>query len=111
MPSRRLASRTSYVVPAACSSCDRQFIPFVKAVFLLSLCGELANNDRDPFSRKLAGLILKNALDAGDEAKRMQLHTAWMQLDPTIRQQIKMGVPPSLCALPSPLTAFRCCKP
>lgn len=33
-------------------------------MLLLSLCAELATEGRDPVSRRLAGLILKNSLDA-----------------------------------------------
>jgi hypothetical protein len=39
--------------------------------FLLSLSSELANTEKAPDSRKLAGIILKNQLDAKDEAKRV----------------------------------------
>lgn len=39
--------------------------------FLYSLAVELANNDKPGDSRRLAGLILKNALDAKDEARKV----------------------------------------
>ena len=39
--------------------------------FLLSLSAELANNDKPVDARRLAGLILKNTLDARDEARKV----------------------------------------
>eukprot|EP00873_Tetraselmis_striata_P029500 jgi/Tetstr1/449764/TSEL_036829.t1 len=44
--------------------------------FLLSLSTELANAEKAPDSRKMAGIILKNQLDAKDEAKRGGLMAA-----------------------------------
>ncbi|KAJ1416268.1 hypothetical protein SESBI_17443 [Sesbania bispinosa] len=44
--------------------------------FLVSLSGELASEDKPVDSRKLAGLILKNALDAKDENRKRELSTA-----------------------------------
>jgi importin subunit beta-1 len=41
------------------------------SVFLLSLSAELANNDKPNDTRRLAGLILKNTLDAKDEKKKV----------------------------------------
>jgi importin subunit beta-1 len=41
------------------------------ATFLLSLSAELANNEKPVDARRLAGLILKNTLDAKDEAKKV----------------------------------------
>jgi importin subunit beta-1 len=62
------------------------------AIFLLSLCAELANNERDPNIRSLAGLILKNSLDSADEVKRGQLIQSWLNLPVQAREQIKVGV-------------------
>lgn len=39
--------------------------------FLYSLSAELANNEKPPDARRLAGLILKNTLDAKDEARKV----------------------------------------
>lgn len=39
--------------------------------FLLSLSAELANDGKPADTRRLAGLILKNTLDAKDEAKKV----------------------------------------
>lgn len=38
---------------------------------LLSLSAELANNEKPTDTRRLAGLILKNALDAKEEARKV----------------------------------------
>ncbi|KAK4277585.1 hypothetical protein QN277_015562 [Acacia crassicarpa] len=57
--------------------------------FLLSLSGELANDDKPVDSRKLAGLILKNLLDAKDENRKHELVQRWLLLDPAAKTQIK----------------------
>ncbi len=41
------------------------------AVFLYSLSQELANNSKPTDTRRLAGLILKNALDAKEEKRKV----------------------------------------
>lgn len=41
------------------------------AVFLFSLSQELANNGKPTDTRRLAGLILKNALDAKEEKRKV----------------------------------------
>jgi importin subunit beta-1 len=43
--------------------------------FLLSLSTELANNDKPVDARRLAGLILKNTLDAKDENRKVGFFT------------------------------------
>ncbi|GFS32236.1 ARM repeat superfamily protein [Actinidia rufa] len=58
--------------------------------FLLSLSGELANDDEKPVdSRKLAGLILKNALDAKEQHRKFELVQRWLSLDVSMKNQIK----------------------
>lgn len=42
------------------------------AVFLFSLSQELANNGKPSDTRRLAGLILKNALDAKEEKRKVR---------------------------------------
>jgi hypothetical protein len=44
------------------------------ATFLVSLSAELANNDKPTDTRRLAGLILKNALDAKEEQRKVRMH-------------------------------------
>ncbi|KAK1325865.1 Transportin-1 [Acorus calamus] len=57
--------------------------------FLLSLSGELANNDKPVDSRKLAGLILKNTLDAKEQHRKFELVQGWLSLDAAVKSQIK----------------------
>ncbi|XP_074291728.1 importin subunit beta-1-like [Silene latifolia] len=57
--------------------------------FLLSLAGELANEEKPAESRKLAGLILKNALDAKEQHRKFELVQRWLSLDLGLKNQIK----------------------
>ncbi|KAF5734345.1 importin subunit beta-1-like [Tripterygium wilfordii] len=57
--------------------------------FLFSLAGELANDEKPVESRKLAGLVLKNALDAKEQHRKVELVQRWLALDPSVRAQIK----------------------
>ncbi|XP_008806235.2 importin subunit beta-1-like [Phoenix dactylifera] len=57
--------------------------------FLLSLSSELANNEKPVDSRKLAGLILKNALDAKEQHRKNELVQRWLSLDIGVKAQIK----------------------
>eukprot|EP00268_Persea_americana_P025727 TRINITY_DN2507_c1_g1_i3.p1 TRINITY_DN2507_c1_g1~~TRINITY_DN2507_c1_g1_i3.p1 ORF type:complete len:914 (-),score=220.66 TRINITY_DN2507_c1_g1_i3:1145-3886(-) len=57
--------------------------------FLLALSGELANNDKPAESRKLAGLILKNTLDAKEQHRKFELVQRWLSLDSAVKAQIK----------------------
>ncbi|KAI9173477.1 hypothetical protein LWI28_022922 [Acer negundo] len=57
--------------------------------FLLSLAGELANDEKPVESRKLAGLILKNALDAKEQHRKFELVQRWLSLDSAVKAQIK----------------------
>ncbi|CAA0826429.1 Importin subunit beta-1 [Striga hermonthica] len=60
--------------------------------FLLSLSGELANEEKPVESRKLAGLILKNALDAKEKHMKHELFQRWLSLDVAVKGQIKAGL-------------------
>ncbi|CAA0830895.1 Importin subunit beta-1 [Striga hermonthica] len=60
--------------------------------FLLSLSGELANEEKPVESRKLAGLILKNALDAKEQHRKHELFQRWLSLDPAVKSQIKASL-------------------
>lgn len=66
--------------------------------FLYSLAVELANNEKPTDSRRLAGLILKNALDAKDEKRKAELAQQWMSLEVGLRQQIKQALLSTLAA-------------
>jgi len=57
--------------------------------FLLSLAGELSNDDKPVESRKLGGLILKNALDAKEQHRKLELVQRWLSLDTSVKAQIK----------------------
>ncbi|KAK6936660.1 Importin-beta, N-terminal domain, partial [Dillenia turbinata] len=57
--------------------------------FLLSLSGELASEEKPVDSRKLAGLILKNALDAKEQHRKFELVQRWLSLDSNVKNQIK----------------------
>lgn len=72
--------------------------------FLVSLSGELATEDKPVDSRKLAGLILKNALDAKDENTKRQLVQRWLSLDPAAKTQVKSCL---LQTLSSPVSDAR----
>ncbi|CAN0876315.1 Importin subunit beta-1 [Linum grandiflorum] len=57
--------------------------------FFLSLSWELANDEKPADSRMLAGLILKNELDAKEQHKKAELVQRWLLLDAAVKNQIK----------------------
>lgn len=57
--------------------------------FLISLAAELGNVNKPPDSRRLAGLVLKNNLDAKEEARKADLQRRWGTVDPALRNQIR----------------------
>lgn len=67
--------------------------------FLVSLSGELASEDKPVDSRKLAGLILKNALDAKDENRKRELVQRWLSLDTAAKAQVKACLLQTLSSL------------
>lgn len=58
-------------------------------LFLLSLSSELSNDQKPPESRRLAGIILKNSLDAKDSIRKTQLTQQWVNIDAPTKAQIK----------------------
>ena len=54
-----------------------------------ALVDELACASAPLATRQLAGVILKNTLDAKDEAKRRELRERWMTRDAATREEIK----------------------
>ncbi|MQM20344.1 hypothetical protein Taro_053361 [Colocasia esculenta] len=76
----------------------RQFQEQNLAIFLLSLSVELASEVRPPESRRLAGIILKNSLDAKDANRKEHRIQQWVKLDQLTRAQIKESL---LRTLPS----------
>lgn len=59
------------------------------AAFLVSLAHELGNQDKPLESRKLAGLVLKNSLDAKEAARRAEYMQRWLSLDAAHKAQIR----------------------
>ncbi|KAK4796743.1 hypothetical protein SAY86_029069 [Trapa natans] len=57
--------------------------------FLVSLSFELSNNEKPIETRRLAGIILKNSLDAKDGARKNLLIQQWMGIEIAIKSQIK----------------------
>ncbi|KAL2541459.1 ARM repeat superfamily protein [Abeliophyllum distichum] len=57
--------------------------------FLLSLSFELSNDGKPTESRRLAGIVLKNSLDAKDAARKEHLLQQWVSMDISIKSQIK----------------------
>lgn len=69
-------------------------------VFLLSLSAELTNHEKPVDSRRLAGLILKNSLDAKEAARKNEFVDRWVGLEEALKNQVKVNV---LSALGSPV--------
>ncbi|KAK9715991.1 hypothetical protein RND81_06G204200 [Saponaria officinalis] len=57
--------------------------------FLLSLSIELSNDGKPIESRRLAGIVLKNSLDAKDASTKEHLAQQWLAIDATVKSQIK----------------------
>ncbi|XP_078435499.1 importin subunit beta-1-like [Wolffia australiana] len=73
-------------------------------IFLLSLSVELSSEQKPPESRRLAGIILKNSLDAKDPARKEHLTQQWVNVDQTIKSQIKESL---MQTLPSSVSEAR----
>lgn len=67
----------------------RQFQEQNLPSFLLSLSVELSNNDKPLESRRLAGIVLKNSLDAKDAARKQLLLQQWVAIDISVKLKIK----------------------
>ncbi|GAB4834003.1 Importin subunit beta-1 [Ancistrocladus abbreviatus] len=67
----------------------RQFQELNLPVFLLSLSNELSNEEKPIESRRLAGILLKNLLDAKDASRKAHLIQQWMAIDISVKSQIK----------------------
>lgn len=59
------------------------------ALYLNSLCNVLANQQVQPLPRRLAGLLLKNAIVSKDEQKQFELAQKWLLLEVVMRQNIQ----------------------
>ncbi|KZV40169.1 importin subunit beta-1 [Dorcoceras hygrometricum] len=60
--------------------------------FLLSLSVELSNDSKPTESRRLAGIVLKNSLDAKEAATKDHLVQQWIAIDNTFKSQIKSSL-------------------
>lgn len=67
----------------------RQFQEQNSSGFLLSLSVELSNDSKPIESRRLAGIVLKNSLDAKDASRKEHLVEQWVAIDASIKSQIK----------------------
>lgn len=57
--------------------------------FVASLAAELSNAQKPADSRRLAGLVLKNNLDAKEEGRKAQLQGRWGAVDPALKNHIR----------------------
>ncbi|KAJ2717299.1 karyopherin Kap95 [Coemansia spiralis] len=71
---------------------DAESGSFVRPQYVLSLVQELASEGAQPPVRSAAGIALKNALTARDEARQEQHSQRWLQVDDAVRSQVKQGV-------------------
>ncbi|GMP93271.1 hypothetical protein CsSME_00043177 [Camellia sinensis var. sinensis] len=67
----------------------RQFQEQNLPSFFLSLSVELSNNDKPIESRRLAGVLLKNSLDAKDASRKEHLVQQWVTIDISVKSKIK----------------------
>ncbi|KAL5974971.1 Importin subunit beta-1 [Asimina triloba] len=76
-------------VRSAAEESLRQFQEQNLSIFLLSLSVELSNDEKAPESRRLAGIILKNSLDAKDSTRKELLVQCWVAIEGALKSQIK----------------------
>ncbi|KMT12381.1 hypothetical protein BVRB_5g103140 [Beta vulgaris subsp. vulgaris] len=67
----------------------RQFQEQNSSGFLLALSVELSNDGKPIESRRLAGIVLKNSLDAKDSSRKEHLVQQWVSIDASMKLQIK----------------------
>ncbi|THG12550.1 hypothetical protein TEA_000029 [Camellia sinensis var. sinensis] len=67
----------------------RQFQEQNLPSFFLSLSVELSNNDKPIESHRLAGVLLKNSLDAKDASRKEHLVQQWVTIDISVKSKIK----------------------
>lgn len=69
------------------------------AAYLVRLVDQLAGDTHDPESRRLAGLIVKNAIDARDPNVRTQMAERWIQtVDESSKAHIRVSLLQALAA-------------
>ncbi|CAB11082.1 Importin subunit beta-1 [Schizosaccharomyces pombe] len=59
------------------------------AQYMVLLAQELANDNSMPYIRMAAGLALKNAITAREEARKLEYQQLWQSLPVEIKQQVK----------------------
>lgn len=89
----------------------KQFQEQNLAAFLISLSNELANSEKPAESRKLAGLILKNSLDAKEAPRKAELVQKWISLEPAVKTQIKTTLLQTLSSLTPDTSAWQGGRP
>jgi importin subunit beta-1 len=62
-----------------------------RGLFMLALAAELANEEKPPTSRQLAGIMLKNVLHSKEADRAKDLAQKWLTLDQDIRNKIKQA--------------------
>ncbi|KNA05573.1 hypothetical protein SOVF_188920 [Spinacia oleracea] len=67
----------------------RQFQEQNPSGFLLALSVELSDDGKPMESRRLAGIVLKNSLDAKDASRKDHLVQQWVAIDASVKSQIK----------------------
>ncbi|XP_042378645.1 importin subunit beta-1-like [Zingiber officinale] len=77
----------------------KQFQQHNPPLFIHSLSTELSNEQKPPESRRLAGIILKNSLDAKDVVCREELTQRWVSVDLSIKSQVKESLVQTLGSL------------
>lgn len=75
-------------IPAEASI--KQFQEHSLPNYLLALSHELSNNEKPPESRTMAGIQLKNSLDAKVASRKQQLVQQWVSIDGSVKSQIKL---------------------
>uniref|UniRef100_A0ACD5XEX3 Uncharacterized protein n=1 Tax=Avena sativa TaxID=4498 RepID=A0ACD5XEX3_AVESA len=69
--------------------------------FLQALSAELSDDSKPPVSRRLAGILLKNSLDANDLTRKEKCAERWISVDPAIKSHVKGSL---LMTLGSPVS-------
>ncbi|CAM0872726.1 unnamed protein product [Alopecurus aequalis] len=69
--------------------------------FLQALSAELSDDNKPPVSRRLAGILLKNSLDANDLTRKEKCAQRWISVDPAIKSHVKGSL---LMTLGSPVS-------
>jgi importin subunit beta-1 len=75
--------------------------------FLMMLVGELAAEAKPALTRKLAGLIMKNAVFAQDPTRRAEKAGKWAAVDAVTKAQIRAGLLATLGSQARAGTAWR----